>query len=257
MFEQLIESSEFAFPSKRPLSFGLAMILHLTALGILMLVTPLFPETLPSQLRALPVLLPPLPPAPPPPRGTRHLRRDSVQIVSNSRTLITPNSVPTGTARIIDRPPILVDGPEEESWGVQGGIREGSKDVIWNGIFGGDKDSSQIPPPPPLSDSVRRAANPIAHVVVGGEIQKANLIYQVRPDYPILARQARVRGMVLLAAVISPEGNVENLQVISGHPLLVGAAVEAVTQWRYRPTLLNGQPTWVNTTITMNFSLGN
>jgi len=65
MFEQLLESSEFAIPSKRPLTFGLAMVLHLTALGILMLVRPLFPETLPSQLRTLPVLLPPLPPAPP------------------------------------------------------------------------------------------------------------------------------------------------------------------------------------------------
>jgi protein TonB len=95
------------------------------------------------------------------------------------------------------------------------------------------------------------------HVVVGGEIQKANLIYQVTPLYPTLARQARIQGSVILAAVISPEGNVEDLQVVSGHPLLVRAAVDAVAQWRYRPTLLNGHPTRVDTTITVNFSLSN
>jgi protein TonB len=257
MFEQLIESSEFAIPSRRPLTFLLGMMLHLTALGILILVTPLFPETLPSQLRALPILLPPLPPPPPPPKGTRPQTENSVQITTVTRTLVTPKLVPTGTTRIVDREPVVLDEPDGVPWGVQGGVRGGSNDGIWNEILAGDNGRSRIPPPPPISGSVRHAANPIMHVVVGGEIQKANLIYQVRPVYPILARQARIQGMVILAAVISPEGNVENLQVVSGHPLLIRAAVEAVTQWRYRPTLLNGHPTRVNTSITVNFSLSN
>jgi protein TonB len=86
-------------------------------------------------------------------------------------------------------------------------------------------------------------------------MMEGNLIFRVQPDYPSLARQVRVQGPVVLRAVISREGTIENLQVLSGHPMLVRAAVEAVRQWKYRPYLLNGEPVEVETEVKVNFIL--
>jgi len=83
------------------------------------------------------------------------------------------------------------------------------------------------------------------------------LISAPKPQYPPLARAARVTGVVLLQATISKQGTIEDLKVITGHPLLNEAAMEAVRQWRYKPQLLNGQPIEVITTITVNFSFAN
>ncbi len=90
---------------------------------------------------------------------------------------------------------------------------------------------------------------------VGGNVQRANLIRQVRPRYPALAKQARIQGTVILEAIISKQGSVENLRVVKGHPLLIQSALNAVKQWRYKPTVLNGVPVEVITRITVNFNL--
>jgi len=94
-----------------------------------------------------------------------------------------------------------------------------------------------------------------SRVRVGGAVQSANLISQVAPVYPPLARQARLQGDVVLEAVIGREGDVTNLRVVSGHPLLVEAALTAARQWKYRPTLLNGQPVEVVSQVTVPFRL--
>ena len=78
---------------------------------------------------------------------------------------------------------------------------------------------------------------------------------RVQPLYPPLARQARIQGQVVIRAVISRNGMIENLQVLSGHPMLVQAAIDAVKQWRYRPYFLNGEPVEVETQVTVNFLL--
>jgi protein TonB len=92
-------------------------------------------------------------------------------------------------------------------------------------------------------------------VKIGGQVAEANLIRRVQPVYPPLAKSARVSGTVEFTAVISKEGNIENLQLVRGHPLLVNAAKEAVLQWKYRPTMLNGSPVEVVTDIIVNFTL--
>lgn len=89
---------------------------------------------------------------------------------------------------------------------------------------------------------------------MGGNVQAANLLTQVKPVYPPLAKQARIQGVVVLEAQINKEGTIDNLRVITGHPLLIQAAIDAVKQWRYKPTLLNGEPVAVVTTITVNFA---
>jgi TonB family protein len=90
---------------------------------------------------------------------------------------------------------------------------------------------------------------------VGGDVQQNNLISQPKPLYPALAKAARVQGTVRFEATIDKEGRIANLQLLSGPPLLVQAALEAVRQWTYRPTLLNGQPVTVVTTVDVNFTL--
>ena len=107
-----------------------------------------------------------------------------------------------------------------------------------------------VAPPPKPKDQ----AKPLR---VGGQVQAANILSRVNPPYPPLARQARISGTVKLEGIIAKDGTVQQLKVISGHPLLVKAAVDAVTLWRYRPTHLNGEPVEVIAPIEVNFILSN
>ena len=115
--------------------------------------------------------------------------------------------------------------------------------------------------PAPPAEPVRRVQEkavpktPAKQIHVSTGVQAAKLITQVNPVYPALARQARVAGTVRLTAIIGRDGAIRNLQVMSGHPLLTSAALEAVKQWRYQPTLLNDEPVEVITQIDVNFTL--
>jgi protein TonB len=95
----------------------------------------------------------------------------------------------------------------------------------------------------------------VQRIKIGGSVQQAKLIRQPRPVYPPLAKQARISGTVQLSAVIAKNGTIQELKAVSGHPLLIPAALEAVRQWVYQPTLLNGEPVEVQTTIDVNFTL--
>jgi len=103
------------------------------------------------------------------------------------------------------------------------------------------------------------APKPVApqRIRVGGNVQRANQIFAPPPLYPPLAKQARIQGVVRLNAIISKEGLIEQLTAVSGHPLLIPSALEAVKKWRYKPTLLNGEPVEVVTQIDVNFTLTN
>jgi TonB family protein len=103
----------------------------------------------------------------------------------------------------------------------------------------------QQPPPPPGTK----------RLTIGGNVQQAKLISQPKPVYPPLAKQARISGIVKFAVIIAPDGTMRDIAVISGHPLLIPAALEAVKLWRYEPTLLNGEPVEVSTQIDVNFTL--
>jgi len=92
-------------------------------------------------------------------------------------------------------------------------------------------------------------------VRVSANVSQALLIKTVPPQYPKDARKARIQGAVVLKALIDKEGNVEDVTLISGDPKLAPAAIDAVKQWRYKPYLLNGEPVWVETQVTVNFTL--
>jgi TonB family protein len=111
------------------------------------------------------------------------------------------------------------------------------------------------PPPPPPPPKVERPADSPQRIRVDGAVQQTRLIRRVAPVYPPLARQARVQGVIRLSAIIAKDGTVQDLSLISGHPLLTPAALEAVKQWLYQPTIINNQPVEVITRIDVNFSL--
>jgi TonB family protein len=126
--------------------------------------------------------------------------------------------------------------------GVVGGVPGGVPGGVVGGIVGG------VPSVPPPADGTKR-------ITIGGNVQQAKLISQPKPVYPLEAKQAHISGIVHLQAIIGKEGNIINLGVISGHPLLVPSAVEAVRQWVYQTTLLNGEPVEVVTQIDVNYTL--
>jgi TonB family protein len=112
----------------------------------------------------------------------------------------------------------------------------------------------RTPEAPLATAAAIRSAMP-GQIRVGGAVQAYNLLNQVRPEYPPMAKQARVQGTVQFGVTIAKDGTISNLNLISGPPLLVQAAQQAVQQWQYKPTLLNGQPVEVVTTIDVNFTL--
>jgi TonB family protein len=129
------------------------------------------------------------------------------------------------------------------------------------GLFSSPKDPSAmvlrvtLPGAVPPRPAAVVGASPPKRIRVGGGVQAANLVQKVMPVYPPDAKAAHVQGVVELEATIGTDGKVEDLQVLSGHPLLVPAALDAVKQWVYRPVLLNGNPVEVITKINVNFSL--
>jgi protein TonB len=156
--------------------------------------------------------------------------------------LRTPTKIPEKVQMIKEEeaPPDLGAG------GVPGGVPGGIPGGSAGGVIGGIISSTPV--------AVPKVATP-QRVRVSQGVSQGLLIRRVQPNYPPLAKQARIQGQVVLQAEISKDGTIQNLQLISGHPMLAPAAIEAVKQWRYKPYLLNGEPVAVETTVLVNFSL--
>jgi protein TonB len=157
--------------------------------------------------------------------------------------LRTPTKIPQKVQMIKEdeAPP-----PEMSTGGVVGGVPGGVPGGQMGGVIGGIISSTPV--------AVPKVATP-QRVRVSLGVSQGLLVKRVQPNYPPLARQARIQGTVLLQAEISKDGTIENLRLISGHPMLAPAAIEAVKQWRYRPYMLNGEPVAVETQVQVNFTL--
>jgi protein TonB len=136
--------------------------------------------------------------------------------------------------------------PQMASTGVVGGVPGGVPGGSMGGVIGSVLSSTPV--------AVPKIATP-TRVRVSSGVSSGLLIRKVSPNYPPLARQARIQGTVILQAQISKDGSIQNLQLISGHPMLAPAAIEAVKQWKYKPYLLNGEPVEVETQVQVNFTL--
>ena len=244
MFDDLVESSPIPKKTHKPWTIFFSTVLQVTLLGILILIPLIYTEALPkAMLTTLLVAPPPPPPPPPPPAATPVKVVKPVARLIQAGKLMAPRAIPKEVNIIKEQelPPDM--GAVGVVGGVPGGVPGGQAGGVLGGIIGG---AGSTPPPP--KEAPKR-------IRVGGQVQTAKLINKVQPVYPPLAKQARIQGTVRLQAIIAKDGSVVELQVLSGHPLLQQAALDAVRQWRYQPTLLNGEPVEVVTTIDVIFTL--
>ena len=240
MFADSLLDSPWADRSRRGWTTLVSFALQAVAVGGLLLLPLLYTQGLP-QFQLISALMAPTPPPAPAPGPARNAHQTSSNMSSEGK-MVAPRFVP--------REILKVDEPSAPPPIDLGGLR----------VPGGTGDSTA---PNAVLDSVGRGINvivppppaPSTHPLRVSRMMEGNLIYRVQPQYPTLARQARIQGVVVLRAMISREGKIENLQVVSGHPLLVQSAMDAVRQWRYRPYYLNNEPVEVETQVTVNFTL--
>ena len=244
MFEDSLLESGGRLKTKRGMTTTISFILEIVLVGILVLIPLLFTEALPKQQLMTFLVAPPPPPPPPPPPAAAPVKvvKQIQSDISNGQ-LRTPTKIPEKVQMIKeeDTPP-----PMASAGGVVGGVPGGVPGGQMGGGIGGIISSTPV--------AVPKVATP-QRVRVSQGVSQGLLIKKVQPPYPPLARQARIQGQVVLQAEISKDGSIQNLRLISGHPMLAPAAIEAVKQWKYKPYYLNGEPVEVETQITVIFSL--
>ena len=245
MFEDSLMESGGKLKSKQGATTAISFGLQLVLIGVLVLLPLVFTEALPKQqLMTFLVAPPPPPPPPPPPAATPEIKIvKKIQSDLDNGQLRTPTKIPQKVAMIKEdeAPP-----PSTGVAGVVGGVPGGVPGGAMGGVLGGIISNAPAVVP--------KAATP-QRVRVSQGVSQGLLIRQVKPTYPALARSARIQGVVVLQAVISKDGSIENLHLVSGHPMLAPAAIDAVKQWKYKPYFLNGEPVEVETTINVNFTL--
>jgi periplasmic protein TonB len=249
MFEQtFVEGGK----TRKTWTVLVSFIAQIVVIAIAILIPMIYFDALPkSQLTSFLVAPPPPPPPPPPPAAAPPKVVKVIPRQFDAGRLMAPKAVPKEVAMIKEE-----ELPPPSSGGVVGGVPGGVPGGTAGGVIGGIIGSvpTAAPPPPPPPPSAPKPVTP-QRIRVGGNVQQAKLIRQPKPIYPPLAKQARISGVVRLNAIIGKDGTIQNLTVASGHPLLVPAAMEAVKQWVYQPTLLNGEAVEVVTQIDVNFTL--
>jgi protein TonB len=232
-------------------SFAGQIVLITVAVILPLIYTEVLPAT---TLQSFLVAPPPPPPPPPPPAAAPPVK--VVKVIPrqfDAGKLMAPKVVPKEIAVIKeDELP-----PPSAGMGVVGGVSGGSVGGSVGGVLGGIMSavpSAAPPPPPPPPPAAKKDPTP-QRIRVGGNVQSAMIIRKTSPTYPQLAKSARVQGVVHLAAVIAKDGTIQELHSLGGPALLIQAAMDAVKTWVYRPTMLNGEPVQVETTIDVNFTL--
>ncbi|MGB9070875.1 MAG: energy transducer TonB [Candidatus Acidiferrales bacterium] len=236
MFDELVVSGRTGEMARthKPWSVGVSMILEAGILGVLLLIPLIYTQTLPTSVMNTFLVAPPPPAPPPPPQAVVKQAPQKTFAVNHMQA---PTVIPKQIEIAKDEaPPSVVPS---DTAGVAGGTGD---------VLGGIGTGAAPPPPPP-------AAGP-ARIKVGGDVQAASLVKQVTPAYPNIAKTAHVSGTVTLHAIISKDGSIEKVEYVSGPALLMASAMTAVREWKYKPTMLNGQPVEVDTTVQVVFSLG-
>lgn len=239
MFDDLVDSSPVNRRRTNPWAFAISLAFQALLIVSIILVTMIQMEALPESMQLTFLAAPPPPPPPPPPpaKVIRRVVRRVSQVQAGK--VIAPKVIPKEIAEIIEEEiPPDVGGV---MGGVPGGIGGGQMGGVIGSVIGGIP--SAAPPPP------------AAPIRISSGVQEAKRVRYVQPVFPPIARQARITGTVRLEATIGRDGSIQNLKPLSGHPLLTQAAIQAVQQWRYAPTLLNGQPVEVITLIDIIFRM--
>jgi len=237
LFEDLVESDVVSHRTRQSYTFPVSVAIHALVIAVVLIVPLLTSEELPDPTAAVraffvePSAPPPPPPPPPPPKQQATAPQlQPKPMLTDPPTFQAPLEVPDEIAPE-DGLELGMDG------GLPGGVEGGVPGGVVGGLVGG------------LPTEAMQA------VRVGGQIKEPRKLRNINPVYPDIAKQARVQGVVILECTISPQGKVTNVKVLRGIPLLDQSAIEAVQQWVYTPTLLNGVPVPVIMTVTVNFRL--
>jgi protein TonB len=216
----------------------ISTIVQLALVGFLVLLPLIFTEALPKGQLTTWLVAPPPPPPPPPPAAPKieHVQRVS-EIVDGA--LRAPTKIPKQIKMIQE------DEAPPPSTGVVGGVVGGVPGGSAGGVIGGIIGSTTPPPKVAAPQKVR----------ISSGVAEGMKVHDVQPTYPQMARIAHIQGDVTLQATISKSGSIENLRAVSGHPILIQAALDAVRQWKYKPYVLNGEPVEVETQITVKFHM--
>jgi periplasmic protein TonB len=241
MFEDSLIESGNKLKTKRLSTTILSFLLQVALVGVLILIPLIYTDALPKGNLMTFLVAPPPPPPPPPPPAAAPPKVVKIQSEVINGQLRTPTKIPDKVQMIKEE-----EAPPDLGAGVPGGVPGGIPGGSAGGVIGGILSSTPT--------AVPKVATP-QRVRVSTGVATGLLIRKVTPNYPQLAKQARIQGAVVLQADISKDGTIQNLQLISGHPMLAPAAIEAVKQWRYKPYLLNGEPVAVETQVVVNFSL--
>jgi protein TonB len=249
MLEDSLFESRGARRTRKPITLIVAAIAHAVVVAALVLIPLLETQALPLPPVNMPLWTP------------RPVNLEPLGVfVAKPRTPTRPQTeavVLTAPSAIPDKIAVVSEPPDPNlvllALAGSGNGHTSSSELLNSlALSNGPAAPGLAPPPPLLPPPPSFKAEPIRQ---GGIVQAANLIHQINPEYPTLARKTRVQGVVVMEAAISKDGSVESLRIVSGHPLLSQAALDAVRQWRYRPTMLNGEPVEVIHTITVTFTL--
>jgi periplasmic protein TonB len=242
----LLDENRFKTGSKT-LKVFVSVVTHVVVISIPILFGLFFTDTINIKQFAATLLVAPPPPPPPPPPATAPLVKTVVKPrFLSSGKLFAPTVIPKEIADIKEAP------LEPESFGgvaggVPGGVPGGQMGGVLGGVIGGVLNTAAKPVAP---------TGKSAPIRVGGRVRPPKPIIQVKPEYPTLARQARIQGQVQIDAVLDEQGNVVEMKIVSGPPLLYQAALDALKKWKYEPTYLNDQPIAVQMIVTITFVLG-
>lgn len=247
----MFEQSQLArAEARRPLSFAVSLASQALVLGVVAVATVIHVQDLPAGDWTRVLIAPSPPPAAPsPPPASEPVRSAAPERFEAE--LRQPIEIPDRVAVLVEEKPAA---PAAPATGVVGSVPGGLPDGVIGSIAGG----AAPPPPPPEPEPKPEPAAPepdAGPIRVSEGVQAAKLVRRATPIYPQPAVRARVQGTVRLQAIIAEDGSIARLEVLSGHPFLVQEAVRAVSQWRYRPTLLSGRPTAVATQIEVHFRL--
>jgi periplasmic protein TonB len=243
MFEDSLMESGGRLARRNPWTTAFSFALQIFAGGILVLTSMIYTETLPAQ-KLLSVLEAPVPPpaAAPEPRAVAQAATSTSEFAGG--VLVPPREIPTHAKMIQDQAP-----PGNPLVNSEVGVLNSTGDGASNSVLTDVLRSTPVAVP---KVSVNVSVNKVR---VSSGVAQGLLVRQIKPEYPALARQARIEGTVMLQATIGKDGTVQNLRVISGHPMLTASAIAAARQWLYKPYYLNGEPVGVETQINVIFTL--
>ena len=238
MFEDSPVESRGMLAWRNPWTIAVSFTAQCILVGSVLLVSLLYTDVLP--IRALISTVEVAPPAAEAPSASHAVKLARQPSEFSKGVLILPREIPKSIAMVHDDQPLAL-GDDQTAIGVPFGVGNATSNTALTDLLHGTP--TVVP---------RIAAQKVR---VSSGVEQGLLIRQVRPQYPLLAQQARIQGMVVLQAVIGKDGTVQDLRVVRGHPLLTGAAIAAVKQWLYRPYYLNDEPVTVDTQINVNFTL--